>query len=219
MENIALITYPFIIGLEQCGPNLYSQKAKGNIFWEHVFKAYRLLYYRIEPQNTSELLAEPVLHNDQIKIGNKVISYTQWIEKGVYNLANFVGNTGKLLTFTEFRNKYGIYMDFVTYSGLILSLKKYIRKTKIQVDDSSPSNTTVALRTIYFITKGTKAYYNILNDSDCNPNCCAKWTKKSYCNVCWKSCFLKMHKIDDIKLKWLQMRIVHRVIATNVVLK
>ena len=74
-------------------------------------------------------LAEPVLHNDRIKIGNKVISYTQWIEKGVYNLANFVGNTGKLLTFTEFRNKYGIYMDFVTYSGLILSLKKYLDAT------------------------------------------------------------------------------------------
>ena len=49
-KNIALITYPFIIGLEQCGPNLYSQKAKSNIFWEHVFKAYRLLYYRTEPQ-------------------------------------------------------------------------------------------------------------------------------------------------------------------------
>ena len=43
--------------------------------------------------------------------------------------------------------------------------------------------------------------------------------KKSYCNVCWKSCFLKIHEIDDIKLKWLQTRIVQRVIATNVVLK
>ena len=31
--------------------------------------------------------------------------------------------------------------------------------------------------------------------------------------------FFKIQKIDDIKLKWLQMRIVHRVIATNVVLK
>ena len=134
----------------------------------------KVVLYCTEPQNTSELLAEPVLHNERIKIGNKVISRTQWIEKGVYNLANFVGNTGKLLTFTEFKNKYTIYMDFVAYSGPILSLKKYTRKTKIQVDDSSPSNTTVALRTIYSITKGTKAY--ILNDSDCNPNCCAKWT-------------------------------------------
>ena len=31
--------------------------------------------------------------------------------------------------------------------------------------------------------------------------------------------FLKIYKVDDIKLKWLQMRIVQRVIATNVVLK
>ena len=43
--------------------------------------------------------------------------------------------------------------------------------------------------------------------------------KKSHTVTCWKSCFLKIHKIDDIKLKWLHMRIVHRVIATNVVLK
>ena len=43
--------------------------------------------------------------------------------------------------------------------------------------------------------------------------------KRSYCNVCRKSCFLKIHKTDDIKLKWSQMRIVHRVIATNVVLE
>ena len=31
-KNIALVTYPFIIGSERCGPNLYS-----HIFWEHVF--------------------------------------------------------------------------------------------------------------------------------------------------------------------------------------
>ena len=154
-----------------------AKRQKVIYFGNTFLRLIDCFFYRTEPQDTSELLAEPVLHNDRIKIANKVISYTQWIEKGVYNLANFVGNTGNLLTFTEFRNKYGIYMDFVTYSGLILSLKKYIRKTKIQVDDSSPSNTTVALRTIYSVTKGTKAYYNILNDSDCNPNCCAKWKK------------------------------------------
>ena len=57
---------------------------------------------------------------------SKVISYTQWIENDVYNLASFVGNTGKLLTFTEFRNKYGNYMNFVTYSGLILSIHFYL---------------------------------------------------------------------------------------------
>ena len=31
--------------------------------------------------------------------------------------------------------------------------------------------------------------------------------------------FLKIHKIPDVKLKWLQIRTVHRILATNVVLK
>ena len=60
----------------------------------------------------------------------------------------------------------------------------YISKTEIQVDNNSPSITAIALRTIYSISKGTKAYYNILNDSDCNPNCCAKWTKKGHIVMC-----------------------------------
>ena len=76
----------------------------------------------------------------------------------------------------------------------------YISKTEIQVDNNSPSITAIALRTIYSISKGTKVYYNILNTSDCTPYCCAKWTKRSYCNGCWKSCFLKIHRIDDIEV-------------------
>ena len=76
----------------------------------------------------------------------------------------------------------------------------YICKTEIQVDNNGPSNTAIALRTIYSLSKGTKVYYNILNNSDCTPYCCAKWPKRSYCNVCWKSCFLKIHRIDDIEV-------------------
>ena len=69
------------------------------------FKAYGLLSYRIELQNSSELLVEPALHNEQIKIGNKVISYTQWIETDFFNLENFVENTGKLISSIKNTNK------------------------------------------------------------------------------------------------------------------
>ena len=58
--------------------------------------------------------------NERNKIGNKVITCTNWIEKGAYNLASFLGNTGQLFIFTEFKNKYGICIDFATYSGLVL---------------------------------------------------------------------------------------------------
>ena len=35
----------------------------------------------------------------------------------------------------------------------------------------------------------------------------------------WKTCFLLAHKIADVKLKWFQLRILHRCICTNVILK
>ena len=43
--------------------------------------------------------------------------------------------------------------------------------------------------------------------------------ENSCCDLCWKSCFFKIYGIKDIKLKWLQIINVHRILATNVVLK
>ena len=41
---------------------------------------------------------------------------------------------------------------------------------------------------------------------------------KNKSNISWNTVFLKAQKIKDVKLKWLQMRIIHRIIATNLVL-
>ena len=51
-----------------------------------------------------------------------------WIEKGAYNLSSFLENTGKLLTFTEVKNKHGICIDLVTHSWFVLSIKKKNKK-------------------------------------------------------------------------------------------
>ena len=37
-------------------------------------------------------------------------------------------------------------------------------------------------------------------------------------NISWNTVFIKVEKIKDVKLKWLQMPIIHRIIATNIVL-
>ena len=50
------------------------------------------------------------------------------------------------------------------------------------------------------------------------PNCCLKWSEKPKSNISWNTVFIKVQKIKDLKLKWLQMHIIHRIIATSVVL-
>ena len=51
------------------------------------------------------------------------------------------------------------------------------------------------------------------------PNCCLKCNEKLMVFFSWNHVFIKVHKIKDVKLKWLQMRILHRIIATNTVLQ
>ena len=51
------------------------------------------------------------------------------------------------------------------------------------------------------------------------PKCCDKWDLKLAVSHNWKLCFLLTNKIKDIKLKWFQLRILHRCLGTNVILK
>ena len=114
--------------------------------------------------------------------------------------------------------KYGVHADFLSYASEVSAIRQYITATDIHINGNVPMEEPVTLKKIYSIKKGSKTYYDILTHDDISPNCCRKWNEKLNVTVCWKSVFFKMHKIQDVKLKWLQTRIVHRIIATNIVL-
>ena len=124
-----------------------------------------------------------------------------------------------MLQLPEFKQKYDVNVDFLTYCSWQSSIKSYIRQTKAQIEDNKADTLPVALKTIYSVSKGTQEYYRVLTKDANSPTCCLKWTEKLATYISWKHVFLKIHKIQDAKLKWLQIRTVHRILATNVVLK
>ena len=94
------------------------------------------------------------------------------------------------------------------------------KKLNITVNDYSACDmNVVALNKNNSAQKGTKLYNNILTNDDRLPNCCSKWSGKLTLNISWKHDFLKIYKIRDVKLRWLQMRILHIIISTNITLK
>ena len=118
-----------------------------------------------------------------------VTYYINFFEKNVHCIANLLGPTGIPVTFAEFKQKYDVNIGFVSYHGLVLSVKKYIRGANVHV------NHNVALKSIYSIHKGTKLYYNILVKNNVERNCCSKWIAKLNCDISWKCCFQKIQKI------------------------
>lgn len=217
--TIAKSNFPFLNNLQCYGPNYVCIRAKNKTFWLQVYDAYKKLFYKVNPKSTAALLAEPVFYNENIKLGNKIISYQNWIDKGAWCIGHFFNENGQSLTYPEFKNRYSIASNFLTYSGLIQSIKRYLKHYKMHIIDNITSDTHASLTLIYSIHKGTKLYYNTLSENSSEAKCCKKWTRHFNREMNWKTCFLKLHKINDVKLKWLQLRIIHRILGTNVILK
>ena len=63
--------------------------------------------------------------------------------------------------------------------------------------------------------KGARLYYEVLTHDSKKPNACEKWESKLNKDN-YQLYFKKLHRIREIKLKWYQIRVVHRILATNV---
>lgn len=131
----------------------------------------------------------------------------------------FFNENGTFLTQNEFNRKHGINTPFLSFNGCKMSIRKYAQRSKLNLTNNCIYDIPIALKTIYSVSKGTKLYYDTLSNDKKLPNSCQKWCEKMEIDISWEKVFNKVHKIQDVRLKWLQLRIIHRILGTNVVLK
>lgn len=220
-KHVSTATFPFLESLQNFGPDLFLNKdLNKNPFWLDVMKAYKQICSKLPSKCIEEIVTERIMYNNNIIIDNKIITNTTWIRNGVYYIAQVMKENGSFLNHNEFNVKFDTNIGFLTYAACISSIKRYVRKCGFQSPNSNTSaELPTALRLIYSAEKGTRKFYDLMITEEINPNCCAKWDEKLNTRINWKSVFAKIHHIKDIRLRWFQIRIVHRILATNIVLK
>ena len=130
-KHIFLSNFPKWPNFNKHGPEYLSGFTKYNQFWTDVFDAYYVFYYKCIPQNAAEVLAEPICYNKRFQIGNKYILSKKLIDKHIFCLACFVNDEGQLLSHMQFREKYNITIDFLTYAGITSTINDYVKKCGI----------------------------------------------------------------------------------------
>ena len=110
-------------------------------------------------------------------------------------------------------------VNFMDFNSCKSSIKQYIQQTQLNLQNGCTPDIPVSLKIINSVHKGSRRYYDVLTSDHNLPKSCLKWSNKLGEELQWQNIFLKLHKIQDVKLKWLQMRIIHRILGTNVVLK
>ena len=218
--KVAKVVYPFLQNLEQYGSEIVNKDPKTNPFWSHTFKAYKTFCSNIMPKTFDEMICEPILFNENIKIGNVMIKNTKLVENSMFLIGHYIKENGEFKSYDDVKKQPNLNIDFVTYNGWISAIKHYIRRNGITLEENKfvTKNITNAIQIIYSVTKGSKLYYEYLTKTNSDPKCCSTWSKKFNCEISWREVFQTVHMIRDTQLKWLQIRIVHRIVATNVVL-
>ena len=145
-KNIVLVKYPFINQIEGYGSKVANTYPKRNAFWNQVFNAYDELYNKIRLTNIREVLNEPSVSTNEFKVGNTFLAHKSWIDKGIYCVAHFLNEEGRWLSHVDFNEKFDTSIDFVTYSGCKLAIKKCVHNSGFQVCNSHVMNVTACLQ-------------------------------------------------------------------------
>ena len=208
---------PRTLFLERVGTNVGFHGFK-NICWSDVFKAYLELGKKVKPENHDEIIAEPLFCNTSIMVGERTPFLRSWIEKEVYQIGHLLDEVGHFLSFRDFSIKFGIDTNFITYMGIVNSVKVYITNNGIQQMTSRvPFLNNKVFNVILSVPRGARRFYDTLSMNEVEPNCCQNWDRRVIRNVQWKTIFKKVNDIREIKSKWLQVRIIHRIIGTNII--
>jgi len=139
------------------------------------------------------------------------------MENGITLIRQLTANHGRFFNYEEFRHKYpGVRTNFLMYEGVISSIKTYLHKTGLECKGESYQQ--VQNRVLNVINKGNKAVCLLFDDPAAVPAGVSKWNDQygAHVNTKWRNIFLQCKKTTvDTQLRWFQLRILHRIIATN----
>ena len=172
--------------LEQLGSSLPIEELHLNKFWNDVFQACKQFDRKIQADSSDELAAEPIFCNDKIQVGNRSIRYKNWIDNGVFSIRNVLKENGAFMTFNQFKEKYGINTDYITYIGCVQAIKSYILTTGLTIANDMSNHVIKTLKVIYSGQKGARLHYEVLIQ-DVNEPKCEKWETKLNTDINWNT--------------------------------
>ena len=214
--NILREINPELTNLGKYGAHKFDSNMN-NLFWKDVFKAYTLLDNNVKTKTAEELLAEPIFMNDKFKIGNKTIHFEDWRRNNIFKVGDLVTNEGTFFNIQEFAIRYNFEPRHLDFLGCVSSVKNYAKRLKINIytDASNEDHKTLSLLKK---TKSAKDLKDYFTNKDITAAACNKWDQTPGLQINWNEVFKYSYYIEEVKLKWFQIKINHRIIVTNKIL-
>ena len=190
-----------------------------NPFWNDVLSSLKLLWTDLKIVIPENVLLTPLWYNDSLQLPIK----KEWLWKGITNVSDILDNNLKPLLLHDFISIYGVKTNFLEYGHVC-------KKVKVCLDNkilpfhlpTKPYNSMLNV-ILSLDTKGVSNIYKLLkgNNSSVLENATNKWNEKIDFQLdvfSLKKSFSKIKMFDDVYLRYIQFRTLHRRFFTNNIL-
>ena len=184
-----------------------------NLFWKDVLTHLLHFHNKCKSKTLEDLMNEHLFYNENILRDKRSIYLKEWVDHDIVYIHQIHKPTGELLTFHEFKTKYPwCQTNFLIFQGIINAIKQYKNRFNTQFFDE---NYRLGNKAWSNILKGNKYIQIVMNVSDTNPAAVNKWDSK-FENINWSKTFNLTYKVtQDVKLRWFQYRLIHRLLPTQ----
>ena len=122
-------------------------------FITEIVQIWTELSFEDTVKSMQHLLSLNLWHNSLVKVGKKPIYYKSWSAKGIQKVKHLMRDENNFFSFKEFKERFDIKTNFLTFYGIISSIKSLQNKVKTQppLKENYESFIDVFLQTEWFI--------------------------------------------------------------------
>ena len=194
------------------------------LFYRNIlvyFSELKTLYSFDQAQNII------LFNNKEILVDSKTFFIREWFKKGILSIQDLLHNTGQLMTYQEFTNKYSCKTNFLQYYQVISAIPKHLlakAKSTKPINKELYSDNNLSLQ----LNESITLYLNKIKTSDFYTLLCTKihttghsgpqrWSKDlSLDEDKWEKIFTSLKTVcRETKLKEFQYKLIHRIVVTK----
>ena len=206
--------YPELERLKHCAGDIVGKINVQNLFWQHIIKHYNKLSVHCQPMDNTDFISESLFYNKNIQIGNNTLFIKQWYDAGITKIGHLMINQRSFMTYQQFRGKYPtVLTNFLLFRGIIHAIKFWANHLNLNLEEGGEFR--VQTKLWKNILQGNQTVKKCLRQNDKTHSAILKWNR-TYQEIIWQKIFANIYKTTlDTKLRWLQLRIIYRIIPTN----
>lgn len=197
-----------------------------NKFWIDVLKTFILFIDKLDINKWNQVLHMPLFYNENIKINSNPIFFQDLYNNGYRLVKDILNKNGSFKTLDDIKEESRNNIIFIHYYSIRNAVNSYltnlnfVKTNKLLIKYHNPSINCYFF-SILTSSNSNKLTYNTLTKNDDKPTCQNRWLSL-YPNLDkdWKKIYSDVFVFTrDTYLQWLQVRIVHRILPTNILLQ